>query len=112
MAEALPTTSAGSTGRVRLISTRQAPDDPGVQVKPEAPVSRPSNPVFLQQMLAVMTAIAALLAVRFLLLLTALGAFFLAFLTIQNPDGMKLAVNAAYDLLVFGPTVYLHITKG
>ena len=106
MAEALQTTNAGS--RVRLISTR--PDDPGV--RPEETASPRSNPAFLSQMTAVLTAIAAVLAARFLLLLAALGAFTLALLTVGNPDAMKLSVNAAYDLLIFVPLCWLYATKG
>ena len=113
MAEALQNTNAPSTPRVRLISTRQ-PDDPGLDPidRLAAPASTRSNPAFLEQMMAVMTAIAALLAVRFLLLLSAIGAFTLALLTVGNPDLMKLSVNAAFDLLVFVPLIYLYVAKG
>ena len=71
-----------------------------------------ANPVFLEQMTAVLTAIAAVLAARFLLLLAALGAFTLALLTVGNPDAMKLAVNVAFDLLVLIPVTYLYLQKG
>ena len=113
MAEALQNTNAPSTPRVRLISTRQ-PDDPGLDPidRLAAPASTRSNPAFLEQMMAVMTAIAAVLAARFLLLLSALGAFTLALLTVGNPDAMKLAVNVAFDLLVLIPVTYLYLQKG
>jgi len=105
MAEPLPSTRGNST--VRLISTRE--ESPP---RPEAAPSPVLSPAFLQQMTAVMTAIAAILAARLLLLLAAMGAFALALLTVGNPDAMKLSVNAAYDLLVFCPLVYLYIRKG
>ena len=59
-----------------------------------------------------MTAIAALLAVRMLLLLSGIGAFILHYLAVQNPDMMKLMTAGAYDLLVFIPLTYLYVTRG
>ena len=112
MAEALQTTSAGS--RVRLISTTRLPDDPGVE--PTSPLavepSTPLSPVFLQQMTAVLTAIAAVLAARVLLLLSVMGAFVLAWAAIQNPDPYRLAVTIIFDLGVVGSVTYLYLQKG
>ena len=111
MAEALRTTSAGS--RVRLISTTRLPDDPGVgpTSPPAVAPSTPSSPVFLQQMMAVLTAIAALLAARFLLLLASIGAFVLAYMAIANPDAYRLAITVVYDIFVVGPLTWLYLSK-
>ena len=105
MAEVLPTTNAGS--RVRLISTRDAQD-----TKPEASALPPSNRVFLEQMTATLTAIAAVLAARLLLLLASMGAFMLAYLAMQNPDGYRLAATVIYNLGVVAPITWLYYSKG
>ena len=90
---------------VRMISQSQSP-------QMEATASPPSNPVFLQQMLASLTAIATLLSARFLLLIAGIGAFSLAYLSVSEPNSMKLAVNGVYDMLVFVPLTYLYATRG
>ena len=63
-------------------------------------------------MLASLTAIATLLSARFLLLMAGIGAFTLAFLSVGDPNGMKLAVNGIYDMFVFCPVVWLYVTRG
>ncbi len=62
--------------------------------------------------MAVMTAIAAILAVRMLLLLSVTGAFVLALLAIQNPDPYRLGVTVIFGIIVVGPITYLHLMKG
>ena len=62
--------------------------------------------------MAVLTAIAALLAVRFLLLLASIGAFVLAYMAIANPDAYRLAATVIFDLFVVGPVTYLYLMKG
>ena len=59
-----------------------------------------------------LTAIAALLAARFLLLLASIGAFTLAYLAMQTPDAYRLAATVIYDLGVLGPVTYLYLVKG
>lgn len=63
-------------------------------------------------MSAMMTTIAALLAVRMLLLLSAVGAFALAYLAMQQATAMTLAVCIAYDVLVLCPLVWLYVARG
>ena len=103
MAEPLRSTNEGS--RVRILSQRSA--EPM-----EEPASKPSNQAFLATAMGVMTAIATILAVRVLLLLSGAGAFALHYLAVGSPDMMKLATAGAYDLLVFIPLIYLYVTRG
>ena len=63
-------------------------------------------------MVATLTAIATLLSARFLLLVAGIGAFWLAYLSVGEPNSMKLAVNAVYDMFVFVPLTYLYATRG
>lgn len=105
MAGELPNTNEGS--RVRLLSSRAEGE-----VRAEARPSNASNPAFLQQMIASLTAIAMLLSARFLLLLSGIGAFALHFMAVQNPDTMRLLTAAGYDFLVFIPLTYLYVTRG
>ena len=112
MAEALPTTNAGSTqSRVRLISTRQ-PDDPGPPRPTAAPASTPSSHAFLAQLMPMLMAIAAVAAARVLLLLAAMGAFVLAFMATQNPEPFRLLATVIYDLGIVGPITFLYLKKG
>lgn len=117
-------TETGS--RVKLISERESrPPDPQEAARawpdvtaPNTPRataaarSTPSSPAFLQQMMAVLSAMAAMLAARFLLLLAAVGAFLLAYQSLQTPTTMTLAITIAYDLLVVVPLVYLYLNRG
>jgi hypothetical protein len=79
---------------------------------PEAPRSDASRPVFLQQVLAVMTAIAMILSARVLLLLSSLGAFVLAWLALTAPDMGKIAVLVVYVAGVVLPIAYLYLQGG
>lgn len=62
-------------------------------------------------MMAVMTAIATLLAARFLLLLSVLGGFVLAYQAMQNPDILRIAVFVAYAAGVILPVVWLYLKE-
>lgn len=77
-----------------------------------ASTSPPSAPVFLAQMLAVMTTIAMMLATRLLLLLAILAAFVLAYQSMMNPTIMTLAVSTVFDTLVVLPLAALYIWRG
>ena len=55
-----------------------------------------------------MTAIASILASKFLLLLSAVGGFILAFEAIQSPDILKIAVCCVYYAGVVLPIAYLY----
>jgi hypothetical protein len=59
-----------------------------------------------------MTAIATLLAVRILLLLSGIGGFTLAYIAIQNPDSGRLLVCGIYNVLLFLPLIWLYVTRG
>jgi hypothetical protein len=74
----------------------------------EVPPSRPSNAGFLQQVLASLTAIAGVLAVRFLLLLGLLSTFLLAWMAVSDPTPTRLAATVIYDILVFLPLCVLY----
>ena len=107
-----------TTSKVRLISqeevrARALPQSLQTpQPEPDLPRSRSD---FQTQVLATMTAlmgtIGSLLAARLIMLLSTMGAFVLAYLTIQNPDPMRLAACLVYDIFVMGPLVYLTIRK-
>ena len=60
-------------------------------------------------MLAVMTAIAAILAARILLLLSGVGAFALAYLALGDPTVGKLGVLVIYVVGVVLPVAYLYV---
>ena len=62
----------------------------------------------LGDVIAVLTAISAILASKFLLLLAVIGGFALAFVAIQNPDIMKIAICGVYDVGVILPVAYLY----
>lgn len=49
---------------------------------------------------------------RGLLLLTALGAFALAWVALRTPEPLRLVAAGGYDLLVFLPAVWLASKKG
>ena len=76
---------------------------------PSSPDLPRSDPVFLQQLTAVMVAIAAILATRLLLLLASIGGFWLAYQAIGNPDTLKIAVCVVYDVGVILPIAYLYL---
>ena len=103
-------TESQATSRVSTVRLLSQSERPSPQMEGNA--SPPSNPVFLQQMLASLTAIATLLSARFLLLIAGIGAFVLHFLAVQNPDTMKLLTAVGYDLLVFMPLTWLYATRG
>ena len=63
-------------------------------------------------MTAVLTAIAAVLAARFLLLLSIIGGFVLAWAAMGNPDAYRLAVTVIYDVFVVGSVTFLYLQKG
>ena len=66
----------------------------------------------LAMITAIMATIGTLLAARLAFgAINFLGAFALAYLTVQNPDQMKLIGTLIYDIFVLGPLVYLTIHK-
>lgn len=56
-----------------------------------------------------MMAIAGIVATRVLLLLSGMGAFFLAYFAMQAPDAFKIIVLSVYTATIFVPLVYLHL---
>jgi len=81
-----------------------------VKVEDIGPIaSKPSNPVFLTEVLAIMAAIAMILAARFLLMLSSVGGFFLAYEAIQNPDMLRIAVCIVYDIGIVAPIAGLYL---
>jgi hypothetical protein len=62
----------------------------------------------LGEVIAVLTAISAILASKFLLLLAVVGGFALAFKAVQDPDILKIAICGVYYLGVVGPVAYLY----
>lgn len=107
------TSSAGP--RVRMLSQTELPG-PNVSPLPSASVpgelSQPSSAAFLQQMVAVLSAIAFMVSARFLLLLGLAGASVLAYLATVEPTIPKLIANGVYDVLIFIPLVWLYVTRG
>ena len=105
--------------KVRLLSQTEGLERMQQQVESLQPQPAPALPrsssAFPTQVLATMTAmmgvLGALLAARLLMLLSTLGAFVLAYQTIQNPDPLRLIGNVIYDAMVLGPLVYLAIKK-
>ena len=97
--------------RILRTSTTPLAEDPKAisPPLPSSPASKPSDPVFLQQLTAVMVAIAAILATRLLLLLASIGGFWLAYQAIGNPDTLKIAVCVVYDVGVILPIAYLYL---
>ena len=117
MAMESPTTNpASERPKVRLISARELPAGDAPQNPPPSSTAASSSTVsssaFLQQMTATMSAIAMVLAARFLLLLSATGAFILACLAMQSPDVFRLAINVVYDIGVVAPVTWLYLQKG
>lgn len=113
MEQASQTSSSGP--RVRMISQREIPEPAGLLQQgsasaPEQP-SPPLSAAFLQQMMAVLSALALMLSARFLLLLAMAGASVLAALATLEPTTLKLAATVIYDVLVFIPLVWLY-SKG
>lgn len=88
------------------LSPATAPNTPTATA---APLSTASDPEFHRQFLASMSAIAALLAVRFILLAGLLGAFLLGMLAVLEPSTNKLIAAGTYDVLVFIPLVVLYM---
>ena len=83
-------------------------EDLGVRQLPNPKTLPESNPSYLEEVLAVLTAIAAILASKFLLLLSVLGGFVLAFVAVQSADILKIVVCAVYDAGVILPVAYLY----
>jgi len=77
-----------------------------------APTSQPSRPAFLEQMTAVMTVIAMMLAARMILLLSAVGSFVLTYLAISQGTTTALIASGTYDVLVVCPMVWLYLQRG
>ena len=103
MAEPLQSTSAES--RVRILSQRDVNAPPSTVDH----VSKASNQAFLTQTVAILTAIATLLAARFLLLISGVGGFVLSYMAMQSPDTSRLLVCAIYDVMIFCPLVWMYM---
>ena len=76
---------------------------------PSSPDLPRSDPVFLQQVTAVLTAVAAILATRLLLLLASVGSFVLAYRALSEPNWLKLAVCVVYNVGVILPIAFLYL---
>ena len=114
MSQESTTSSGGSLGKVRLISqsTTRPQDDPRAgspQQTLPVPVSPRSRADFLEQMLAVQSAIAQVVASRILMLLSVAGGFVLAYMAIQAPDLAKIGVCLAYYVGVIAPVTWLYL---
>ena len=116
---------------VRVIAERVVPDGqpelalglapvaPPAVAKPSRP-SRPRSPrkarlvspTFLQEMTAIMTTLAMLLAARALLLLGLLIAGALTVIALYNPQPIALLISGMFDVFVFLPLVALYMQKG
>lgn len=99
--------------RLRLVP----PEDvqPERELSPPTPEpSKPSFPTreFMASALGVLTGIAAVLSVRLVLLLAGIGAFVLAYATVQHPTAESLIAMGIYDAFVFVPMVLLAKMKG
>jgi len=66
---------------------------------------------FLTAMVSILASMAAVVAVRFLLLLAVVGAFVLAYQGQQNPDNLRILTTVIYNLTVVGPLVYLNARR-
>lgn len=64
------------------------------------------------EVMGVLGAIALVVAARVLLALSVIGAFVLAFLTVQAPSVGAIVMTSMYAVLVVGPLVYLSLKKG
>lgn len=98
----LTDSSNESRGKLRLLKVEP------VETPPIPIASERSSPAYLPEVIAVLTAIAAVLASKFLLLLAVLGGTLLAYQAIANPDPLKIAVCAVYDVGVVLPVAYLY----
>jgi hypothetical protein len=78
---------------------------------PERPRREPDH-VWRAALVGTLQAIVMVVAARGLLLLTAIGAFALAWTALQSPEPLRLIAAGAYDLLVFLPAVWLASKKG
>jgi hypothetical protein len=87
-------------------------DGPKTSATTTAPTSQPSRPAFLEQMLAVMTTIATMLAARMILTLATIGAFTLTYLAINQGTTTALIAAGTYDVLVVCPMVWLYLQRG
>jgi len=83
------------------------------QPRYEAPSQRPAAPPLFQlnQVVAVLTAISAILGARLCLILAGVGAFALALLAISSPNAASLWAQGMFILGVFLPVVYLSTSR-
>lgn len=123
---ASPTTDAPSTSRVRLLGERNlssllaqeqsqaSPPSPADRSHSEVPSSPTTGhgPLFLQEVTAVLAALAMLLAARLLLLLALVFSAGLTFLTLRNPSPLALLTMSSFDLFIFAPLVFLYVKRG
>ena len=121
------TSSAAGSKRVTLLAERTLPSESAPETssptamdeEPKkspgtatAPTSQASRPAFLEQMTAVMTAIAMMLAARMILFFATAGAFVLTYLAINQGTTTALIAAGTYDVLVVCPMVWLYLQRG
>ncbi len=118
------TSSAAASKRVTLLAERPLVSDPATSspiATDEGPktsametgqTSPTSRPAFLEQMTAVMTTIAMMLAARMILFLATVGAFVLTYLAINQGTTTALIAAGTYDVLVVCPMVWLYLQRG
>jgi hypothetical protein len=112
---------------VRLLSERTTADRPVLTELPLPPLptnspteipitegisSKPSSRDFLEQMTAMLMAIAAVVAARILLLLALVGSFALAYQAMTQSTLTNLIVTVTFNVTVVLPLVWLAWQKG
>jgi len=73
--------------------------------------SEKSQSGYLQSMLAAIDVLARVLSARMILLLSVGGALGMAYLAMENPSTMTIAIQGVYDLTIVGPLVWLTATR-
>ena len=87
------------------MTLRVVNEQPELPYGEPAPEARPE--VTPAQMLAVMSAIASVLTLRAMLLLTLIGSFWLTMRAMDDPTVLKIWVVVIFNLLVIGPVAFL-----
>lgn len=95
--------------RLRAVESA-APSSPPPQTAPKPSTPPPSRKDSI--LLGVFQAIARILAVRFLLLLSLTGAFVLALGAMERQSWTGLAIMATYCLLTLIPLVWIEVSRG
>lgn len=94
---------------VKIRSEERSP----LRLVPPAESSAPRQPLLPPtEVMAVLGAIAMVVAARVILLLSVMGAFVLALLTVQSPSVGSIVMTALYAVFVVGPLAYLALKRG